>query len=505
MVKKNNSIFLIIFLLLVANNSFGIIDYNDNCKKSFEYTIALHYDKVDALLKEEEAINASNSVISYIRSYSAFLKFATIGSKYSLENFKKQRAISIDKIEDESDDNPYKKYFLADIYLIESIAEAIQKNYLSAIFLFKKAYNTNEENIEAFPDFLPNYKTKGAISITIGSIPKAYTWGLSILGLTGNIAQGFKDITKSLLYTKDNKDSHFLFVENLLIYTFLSDNFAIKNEKNKILIDIYSNEEYNNKYSNNLIYIFSRSSFYQHNKYNDKTIEALEIVKMQNSEVSKRFCYLNYLYGQSLLYKKDITAEVFFRAYINNSPTKNYKAASHQKLAWSRLINGDLTSYLAQIEIIKKYDDVFYDSDKQAKIEAKSGVVPNTYLLRSRLLFDGGYYKEAEEILIEGDKIGNYKSERNKIEYIYRLGRINDESGKYKKAEKYYKQTIAVSKDMKYYYAAKSALQLGYYYESINKIEDAELMYNLVLDLDFDEYQNGITQKAKAGLNRIEN
>ncbi len=501
---RNRTSLILLLLFSFINNTFSIIDYNENCKKIFEYTFALDYKKVDLLLEKEAKINPNNVVVDYIRTYSYFLQYATIGSSSSLNEFKKYRSISVDKIMGENNDNPYKYYFLADIYLIESISEAIQRNYLSAIYLFKKAYNTNIDNIKYFPDFMPNYKSRGAISVTIGSIPKAYNWGLSILGLYGDINQGFNDITKSLLSSQNNENENHLFVENVLIYTFLSDNFSIREDKNKLLREIFNNEEYNEKYSNNLIYLFSKASFYQHHKYNKEVIDALDIVKTKNKDVSNRFCYLNYLYGQSLLYKKDLKAEIYFNKYINTYPGNNYKAASHQKLAWSRLINGDLDSYQSEITIIKELDDGFYDSDKQAEIEANSDIVPNLYLLRSRLLFDGGYYTEAEEVIEKGKELNNYKSERNNIEYFYRLGRIYDENNKPIKAEKNYKLTILMSKDMKYYYAAKSALQLGYYYEKTGRTEDAQQMYELILELDFNEYENGITQKAKAGLTRLD-
>ena len=124
--------------------------------------------------------------------------------------------------------------------------------------------------------------------------------------------------------------------------------------------------------------------------------------------------------------------------------------------------------------------------------------------MRSRLFFDGGFYYKADSVLQKGNDLQAYKTERNKIEYTYRKGRIYDEWGYFTKAEKYYLQTIKDSRDMKYYYAAKSALQLGYGYEKKGNIDNAIEMYKLILDLDFDEYNAGITQKAKAGLNRTQ-
>ena len=125
-------------------------------------------------------------------------------------------------------------------------------------------------------------------------------------------------------------------------------------------------------------------------------------------------------------------------------------------------------------------------------------------LLKSRILFDGGYYIKADSIINLANTKGKIITTKDKLEYTYRRGRIYDEWGKFNKAELYYKKCIKNAKDYPYFYAAKSALELGYYYENIGKIAQAKKMYELILDLDFDEYQNSITQKAKSGLSRLE-
>ena len=66
----------------------------------------------------------------------------------------------------------------------------------------------------------------------------------------------------------------------------------------------------------------------------------------------------------------------------------------------------------------------FLESDKQALKEAKKGITPHPSLLKSRLLFDGGYYEKAEEILILLNP-EKFKNTINVIEYWYRLGRVS--------------------------------------------------------------------------------
>ncbi|MFX8708320.1 hypothetical protein ABTM42_21060, partial [Acinetobacter baumannii] len=74
------------------------------------------------------------------------------------------------------------------------------------------------------------------------------------------------------------------------------------------------------------------------------------------------------------------------------------------------------------------------DADKQALKEAKNNTAwPNTLLLKVRLLNDGGYNKEALALLI-GKTVNHFDKEADKVEFTYRVGRINDDLNKFEEA-----------------------------------------------------------------------
>jgi len=120
-------------------------------------------------------------------------------------------------------------------------------------------------------------------------------------------------------------------------------------------------------------------------------------------------------------------------------------------------------------------------------------------LLRARLLCDGEYYEKAKHEL-EGYKPEN---EKNELEYTYRMGRIYHNWNKTEKAIPFYLQTITNGEGLPYYFAANSALQLGLIYEKQNKFMLAKFYFSKVLEMEFEEYQFSISNKAQAGLNRI--
>jgi tetratricopeptide (TPR) repeat protein len=71
------------------------------------------------------------------------------------------------------------------------------------------------------------------------------------------------------------------------------------------------------------------------------------------------------------------------------------------------------------------------------------------------------------------------------------------------KAIDFYKKTIKMGRDEEYYFAAKSALQLAYIYEKVKDYDNAKIYFNSCLDMENHLYEQGIEQKAKAGLNRL--
>lgn len=75
--------------------------------------------------------------------------------------------------------------------------------------------------------------------------------------------------------------------------------------------------------------------------------------------------------------------------------------------------------------------------------------------------------------------------------------------GKITQAVSSYELVIDSGKDLPYFYAGNSALQLGLIYEAMKQPEKALHYYNVCLKLRFNEYQTSIHQKAKAGINRI--
>ena len=126
------------------------------------------------------------------------------------------------------------------------------------------------------------------------------------------------------------------------------------------------------------------------------------------------------------------------------------------------------------------------------------------YLSIACLLFDGGYYDRAFKLL-KKRTIEDFDTQKDQLEYTYRLARLTHNTGKHDEAIMYYQSTVDIGKDASYYFACNAALQIGRIYEYRNDKIKAKEFFKLCLSIKPDEYRSSLHQKAKAGLNRINN
>ncbi len=494
---------IIIFLFLLG--LFGIsraqsFDFNSRCRHAYEEMMLFNFDKANKILKSEKQQNSDNLIPAYIEDYIIFWKAALNENADDLELYDEKAEELIDIIDDMEDDSPYKNFLLSDMYLRGAYLKLVQKSYLAAVYRFNKAYNLAWDNRAQYPDFIPNKKLIGLMNVGIGTVPKNYNWVLNLFNFQGNIKDGLLELNQLLTIAAYDTNYRYLMSESLLLYSFTTLNFEVSKESEQRLLSIFQWDAIESQIHHSQFMVFAKASFLNHLKQNDEAIRCMKELKPDPQ--SMHFYYLDYFMGECLLHKLDYSAAGYFRKYASQYHGFSYRRSAFRMWAWTYLLQGDVGKYREIIKNCLIYGDDNRDSDKQATKEAESGNIPDTTLLKARLLFDGGYYQRAAEELLQQDT--QHYSERNKLEYVYRLGRIYDEWGKTDMAIKYYRMCIAMGSELPYYFAANSALHLGYIYEIKGDTNTAKQLYEQCLDMDFDEYQNSITQKAKAALERLE-
>ncbi len=496
------NVFVLIILLLSGFITCANYDFNPNCINAYSAVTSLKFEKGQKLIDIEKRNNPHNNIPYYIESYIDFLKVA-IGEKQSdfirLKNNNKTR---ISKLEKGDKSSPYYNYCLSEIYLQNAYSRIKFREYLSSALEVNKAYRLLEKNHDLYPEFIPNYKNLGILHALIGSIPDEYHWVAKMLNIKGSLSLGINELNKVLRASIKNKNYEHLKGEAIYYKTFVV--LFMQNEKKHVinLYNLYETPSFSKLLNTNPMLCYSKSSIALNLGLNNKAINIL-LSKPKGDEYFQ-YDYLDYMLGEAKLNRLDSDAKIYFIKYISNFSGQNYIKASYQKLAWCYLVSGDENKYKSTISKVLKYGNSLFDVDKQALVEAESGEVPNIYLLKSRLLFDGGYYNKSLKVLVEKKPSQVYKKKKDAIEFTYRLARIYHKKENLNKAISYYVMTLKNGKEYSYYYIANSSLQLGLIYEDKSDYDKAKKYYKKCLSMNPEKYKNGIHNKAKAGINRIE-
>lgn len=491
---------LSIVLLFAAQLRAQTFNFNENCRNAYTHIIALRLQEGAKLLAAEERTNPDNLIAIYLENYIDFLQVYTNDTRSLYEQLKKNKEVRLTLLAAGDMASPYYLFSQAEVSIQWAALSIKFGEYLNAIFEIRKAYKLLEENERKFPDFKANKKTLGVLYALLGSVPDKYKWGVNLLGMEGNVEKGITYLRELCEYVPppDKQEVSHTFMyreETITIYAFLL--FHLQNDAETAWQALHT-AGFPQK--NNLMNVYTCAHIGIYGKHND---EALKILANRPSgSAFPVFPHLEYLTGLAKLNKLESDADSYFKKYIAAYKGENHIKSAFQKIAWCYWLKGDTVNYFHFLSKIKSNGGAVLDADKQALREAESKKMPNTYLLRARLLFDGGYYQQA---VTEMNKISetHFISDEDKTEYFYRTARIYDEWGKTDSALLLYSRAIEKGKNLPRYFAASSAFETGSIFEKRGDINKASEYYHLCLSFQEHEYKNGLDQKAKAGLNRI--
>jgi len=488
--KKKVIIFFMAFFIvqIVVAQKY---DFNNRCIEAYTYIQELRFAKGRQLLEQEKKENPTNLIPYYVENYIDWLTTYINENEAEFDKLEPNKTIRLDKLKTGDKNSPYYLYCQAEVIIQWAFAKLKFEEYLGAFTEVRKAYLLLEENQKKFPDFVANKKSLGMLHAIVGAIPDQYKWGVNMLGMDGTIDQGLKELKSVIDYSKTNE---FIFEREVyLYYAFLvlylgRDDVAAWN----IVKDMDT--------KTNLLNVFFVSSIAMRTGRNDVAIGILKGRPSGTEYLS--YHYLDFMLGLAKTRKLESDASGYFEKFIQHYKGKNYIKEAYQKMAWNSLLQGNKDKYWEYMYYVKTRGDDLIDDDKQALYEAESKHIPNVILLKSRVLFDGGYYKEALQQL-EGKSVDDFKEARDKAEFTYRAGRIWHAAGQPDKAKGFYLATIKTGEDLPYFYAANSALQLGTIYEKEKDLSKAKYYYQLCIDMPNKEYATSLNGLAKAGLNRV--
>jgi tetratricopeptide (TPR) repeat protein len=281
----------------------------------------------------------------------------------------------------------------------------------------------------------------------------------------------------------------------LLIYPYLVVIF--EGNKNKALAFL---EKTDFDFKRNHLHAYMATNLYLGNQQAKRSVDIAEGILKSDAytdvpfwNYEKGFGYLNQLnFDQS---------EKEFLQFVSQFKGNFYVKDAYEKLSWIAYLRGDQKKAQEYRNLALQKGTEVPDADKMAMRNAESGQWPHPLLLRARLLSDGGMFRESIE-LFRGKSTDDFQSAADKAEFVYRLARNYDLMGEKELAIKYYSSAISFGRDVRDYFAARSALQTALIYEERKDFNKASSYFKTALSMKDYPYKNSIDQKAKSGIYR---
>ncbi len=488
---------LCLLLFIFISNPFfasANFDFNANCLKAYQNIFELKLNTARQMVAAEKKIHPRNSIVPLLENYIDYFYLITTESKAEFERLESSKSSRLDQISSDDKASPYYLYAQAEINLQWALIRSRYGAYFAAAREINKANGLLKDNQKKFPGFHLNLKGLGLINVVFGALPDGFMKStLSTFGVKGDVQTGLNQLDK--LAENLPKSSYEPFYDEVVFY------YAY------ILTDVAkSAQAYSKtmKYTariadSSLLKTYLQAYVCARNGKNDQAIEILE--SRPKGVVYQSFAYLDYLLGVARLNKLDFGASASFNQFLQQNKGVNYVKDTYLHQAWISLLKNDTGSYQSLIGKVKNSGATYAEKDKQALNEANSPM-PKMELLKARLLYDGGYLTKALAVL--GDmKQDELKSAKDKTEFAYRMGRINDDLGKDDAALSHYQAAINNGKDLKYYYAAKAAVLAGLVCEKRKDFGKARNYFNTAISMKDHEYESSIENEAKQGLKRI--
>ncbi|MCC7246281.1 MAG: tetratricopeptide repeat protein [Saprospiraceae bacterium] len=470
-------------------------EFSAPARDAYQKTVELRLNDANQQIGNMRRQEPDNLIAIFLENTVEFLSIITQDDEAAYKRQSKQMDKRLSAISRGDTRSPYYLYTQAEIRLQWAVLRGRFGDYLSSLSDIKLAYALLEENQRRFPDFVANKKSLGILHALVGNIPDNYRWAIKAVGgMNGSIEQGLSELDQVLAYAQNND---FVFEqETLLAYCFLQSHL---NNQGDQAWSRLKNSRLNPGSSPLVAYAMANLAV-----KTGKTDEAINLLeKAPQGSAYSPFQYRQYLLGIAKLYRLDQDANVPLENFIQTFKGQNAVKECCQKLAWYYLLNNNEQGYWNNMYLAKTRGASQSDPDKAALREAESGEKPDVRLLKARLLFDGGYYRRAYDLLKNAGNEYQNSYTKWQLEYTYRMGRIAHKLGKKQEAIGQYNATMAAGVSQPWYFACNAALQLGLLYEESGDRKNAATAFRRCLDIKPKEYADSLHAKAKAGLSRV--
>ena len=467
-------------------------DFNTTCRQAYRSIIELRLSEGSRLLETEKKRDPNNLIPFFLDNYIDFFQLFFNEDPAQYAAWKGRLDDRLELMSQGPESSPFHLFTRSVIHFQWAAVQIKFGHNWDAGWDFRRSFLQSRDCAKKFPDFAAATMLSGAMQVVAGTIPDGYKWLSSLLGIKGSIKTGMQQLEGFL--AMDDQWAELYRDEAIFYYLYLK--FYIENKPEEVFAFV---QQHQLDTRNNHLYTY----LYANLCINDhRSALALQIMRQMNDapeyldmpvwDLEMGYASLNHL---------EPGAADHLERFIQRFKGRFYVKDALLKLSWFYYLKGDLARADSFRLLVLRRGDTEADADRQAIKEAKSGKWPNKLLLRARLLSDGGYYTDALQLL-QGTSTADFPGAEEKCEYAYRLGRIYDGLDRSDEAIAAYLTTIKTGQQLRAYYAARAALQIGYIYEQHGDKMRAMSFFEKCLSLKDHDYKNSLDQRAKAGLAR---
>ncbi len=484
------SIAIVSCLLFSDNCKAADFDFTPNLQKAYSEVFKLKVQSGRELLLKE---NPKNPFRIYVEDFADMAELINSENENQYEKWLSKEEKRLDEIEDLDEKSPYNRFLRAEIKLHWALIKIRFGHEVKAGYNVIQAYKLLEENQKLFPNFLPNLKSLGCLHVLIGSVPDKQRWIPKLLGLRGNIQLGMNELRSA---AKDKVWG----TEARFCTTFIQAYVLKYDAKQNAEMLQFADNQSDNLNINMVATAISLKD--------NRTEQAIELLKQTPKDASYLYFPIFELYkAETQLFKGNyLQAILAYQTYLRNFKGQTFLKDTHYKLFLCNWLMGDEKKAKLYLSKISEGGNTIAESDKAAQKFyenfQKTKALPNKTLIKLRLLFDGGYFEEAQQELSTLPE-KNFTNTKDQAEFNYRAGRIYQKLNQFDKAASYFERSVALTGSQEWSFAPNSALQLGYIQQQKGQKNKAKAHFEQAIAYKNHEYKTSIDNKARAALTEM--
>ena len=452
--------------------------WNSKYEYAYQEVLKLNFTASNSILSSID--NKIDATEAYIKCSNYFINvMANNYNSHQLNN--DSISFYLEIINSSKINSPWVNYFQVEMLTMNSLINYRLNNKMSSAINIYKASRITKYTLEKYPQFAPIKTLHGFQLCSFSQIPDNYKSIANFFGIEGNYKQGIKEIENSISKIEIN---------------------IIKEKSN--FIKVFSKKEFGEIDSVQISTSIKDYKLYPIMIYyeayllykNTEVQNAIKLLIENENTWQNKFNYLNYFTGKLLAFSIDNSAKKYFYEFLENSNTDYFKQSSYRYLAYLEFLDNNNIEYKKLVNTIKQIDFSYQsESDKSAYNEISN--ITQYELIKSQLLFDGGYYRVAKETLLSKPKLEICQNQNDFIIYYYRLGSIYYKLNEINLAIENFEKCTKFSFNNNFHYQANAFLHLGEIYKILGNKNKSKQNIDECLKLNNFPYSYSIHSKAK--------